>query len=209
VVLLKTIALADDQRDDMELLKRVLVSLGYTVVGMAESGQEAIELVKREKPQILMMDVNMPGMGGLDTLKQIAPLKTTAVIMLTSDPTIELVRAAMAAGAYGYSTKPYTAMGVTAVLESTWHRAQAMVAADAEKQALMDQLEVRKLSDKAKGILMEQQGFSEDEAHRCLQKMSQDQGIPLKDVCRSLIQVRMVLGKTGSRKAAVKPQGGR
>jgi len=206
---LKTIALVDDQPDDCELLRRVIVALGYTIVGVAQDGSGAVELVKREKPQALVMDVHMPGMDGMDALKMIAPLGTTAVIMLTSDSNIELVRQAMSWGACGYVSKPFTTANIAIALESAWHRAQAVAASEAENKNLRELLEVRKLTEKAKGILMEQQGFSEEEAHHCLQKMSQDQGIPLKEVCRSLIQVRMVLGKIGSRKAAMKPQGGR
>jgi len=205
---LKTIAIADDQADDCELLSRMLKSMGYKIVGIVQTGEEAIELVKREKPQALMMDINMPKMDGISALKIIAPLQLTAVVMLTLESNIEQIKQVMALGAYGYVQKPFVASATAAALESAWSRAQAVTVSQAEKQALLDLLESRKLAERAKGILMEQQGFSEEEAHRCLQKMSQDQGIPLKDVCRSLIQVRMVLGKTGSRKAAMKPPSG-
>ena len=209
MVPLKTIGLADDQSSDVELLKIIVARLGYTVVGIASHGQEAIDLVSREKPQILLMDLHMPKMDGLAALKAIIPLQTSAVIMLTGDTNISWVHEALTLGACGYIQKPYTDGQIAAALESGWFQAQARLAAQTESNALREMLEVRKIADKAKGILMEQQGFSEEQAHRCLQKMSQDQGIPLKEVCRSLIQVRMVLGQTGSRKAAMKPQGGR
>jgi response regulator NasT len=209
MVPLKTIGLADDQSNDLELLRNIVIGLGYTVVGIATYGQEAIELVAREKPQILLMDLHMPKVDGLSALKVIIPMQISAVIMLTGDTNITWVHEALKLGASGYIQKPYTSGQIAAALESGWYQAQFALAAQAESNALKEMLEVRKLAEKAKGILMEQQGFSEEEAHRCLQKMSQDQSIPLKEVCRSLIQVRMVLGQTGSRKAAMKPFGGR
>ena len=80
-------------------------------------------------------------------------------------------------------------------MEMAWHQFQIVTDLQKELSALNETLETRKLLEKAKGILMEQQGFTEESAHQTIRKMSQDQGIAIKEVCRSIIQVKMVLGK--------------
>jgi AmiR/NasT family two-component response regulator len=137
----------------------------------------------------------MPVLDGLEATRQIVALGTTAVVILTGDPNPEMARTAMDLGACGYMQKPFDQGQIAAILESAWHRFQTVKALQEKTRSLDEALEMRKLTEKAKGILMEQQGFSEEEAHRTLQKLSQDQGLPLKEVCRSIIQVRSVLGK--------------
>jgi response regulator NasT len=121
--------------------------------------------------------------------------------MLTGDPDPAVALKAMDLGASGYMQKPFDQDQISAILESSWHRFQSYSSLEQKAKALDEALELRKLVEKAKGILMEQQHFSEQDAHSALLKMSQDQGLPMKDVCRSVIQVRMVLGKT-ARKVA-------
>ena len=198
---LEKIAIADDEQSVLLLMKEIVQDLGYECVGIAQNGADAVELVRRTQPQVLLLDVHMPVLDGMKVLAQIVEMKTTAVVTLTGDPDIELARRAMDAGASGYMQKPMESMQIAAIVESAWHRFQTIHSLQEEKKALDAALETRKLTEKAKGILMEQQGFSEDDAHKCLLKMSQDQGIPLKEVCRSIIQVKMLLGKKSKRAA--------
>ena len=192
---LKTIAIADDEPGIRSVLQTIASDLGYQVVGVAQNGAEAVEVVRQKQPQAILLDIHMPVLDGLEATRKIVELGTTAVVLLTADLNPELAREAMDIGACGYMLKPFDSTQIAAILESAWHRLQT-VKALMDKARLMDEaLEMRKLTEKAKGILMEQQGFTEQQAHQCLQKMSQDQGIPMKEVCRSVIQVRMVLGK--------------
>lgn len=195
---LKTIAIADDDPVIRSLLQTITQDLGYQIIGMAQNGTEAVDVVRQMKPQALLLDVHMPILDGIEATRQIVALGTTAVVLLTADPRPELVRQAMDMGACGYMLKPFDSSQIAAILESGWHRFQTVKALEDKARLLDEALETRKLTEKAKGILMEQQGFTEQQAHQCLQKMSQDQGIPLKEVCRSVIQVRMVLGKKPS-----------
>ena len=193
----KTIAIAEDDPGVRQFLRYILTDLGYEFAGEAKNGSEAITLVKTAKPNVLIMDFHMPVLNGLEATKKIVVENTTAVIILTADSDPAVARNAMDFGACGYMPKPVEVAQITPMIESAWHRFQTVRSLHAEMQVLTDNLETRKLVEKAKGILMEQQGFSEQEAHRCLQKMSQDQGIPIKDVCRSIVQVKMVLGNKG------------
>lgn len=203
---LKTVVVADDEQGIRDLLKRVLSEGGYDVLACATNGQEAVELTKLHKPHLLIMDVHMPEMDGLKAAKAVVGLSSTAIVLLTADQNPILARQALDLGVCAYMTKPFELAQLVPILESAWHHFQTTKTLHAEVSALQETLETRKLLEKAKGILMEQQGFSEQEAHQTIQKMSQDQGVSIKELCRSLIQVRMVLGaKPGAaarRKAA-------
>ncbi len=197
---LKTVAFADDEPGTLHVLE-MACGQQYEIVGQAKNGLEAVNLVRVFKPQVLILDLHMPVMNGLDALRQIIPLQTTAVVILTADQNSESAIQAMDVGACGYVTKPFEFSQIVPMLETAWHRFQTNQTFKTEITSLSDSLATRKLLEKAKGILMEQQGMTEEQAHKTLQKMSQDQAISLKEVCRSLIQVRTLLGRSTQRKA--------
>jgi response regulator NasT len=198
---LKNIAIADDFPSLVDALSNAC-SLHYTIVGKAATGLEAVTLVRALKPQLLLLDLHMPGMDGLEALKQIVPLRTTAVVIMTADADPKNAHEVMNAGANGYILKPVELSQIVPALETAWHAFQTSFILSQEVASLTDSLETRKLLSQAKGILIEQQKMTEEQAHKTLQKMSQDQAISLKEVCRSLIQVKMLLGRTVPRKAA-------
>jgi len=197
---LKTVAIADDEPTLVAVLPEVCLQLGYQLTGVAANGEEAVELVRKTRPNLILLDFHMPVLDGLEATRQIAALGCTAVVLLTGDNDPEIARKAMDLGACGYVKKPFEVSSMSAFMETAWHRFQTQNALHEKARLLDEALELRKLLEKAKGILMEQQGFSEEQSHKTLLKMSQDQGIALKEVCRSVIQVRMILGK--SRRAA-------
>jgi len=200
---LKSILIADDDKGIRDLLQRSLADRGYEIVDCVSNGAEAIERVRQFKPNLLIMDVHMPHMDGMDASRQIIPLGTTAIVLLTADQDSAVAHQALDLGVCGYMNKPFELSQLVPIMESGWHRFLIVKALQDEMRSLQDNLETRKLLEKAKGILMEQQGFREEEAHRTIQKLAQDQGITIKELCRSLIQVRMVLGgKSKAKKAA-------
>jgi AmiR/NasT family two-component response regulator len=199
---LQSVAFVDDEPGILQVL-RMACEAHYQVIGQGCNGLEAVTLVKTLKPQVLVLDLHMPVMEGLEALRQIVPLETTAVVILTADQDPKVAREAMDLGACGYVTKPFDLSQIIPMLETAWHRFQSTHLLREEVTQLSDSLETRKLLERAKGILIEQQGFTEEQAHKMLQKMSQDQAISLKEVCRSIIQIRMVLGKTAQQRKAV------
>jgi AmiR/NasT family two-component response regulator len=198
---LLTVAFADDEPGIIQVLQLACQSQ-YQIVGTAKNGLEAIQLVQSAKPNILVLDNHMPVLAGVAALKQIAALKTTAVVILTADPDPKLARLAMDDGACGYILKPFEYGQIIPGFETAWHHFQQMQNLAHELAEMSENLATRKLLEKAKGILIEQQNFTEEMAHKTLQKMSQDQGISLKEICRSLIQVKLVLGKASQRNRA-------
>lgn len=200
---LKSIAIAEDDITVTRCIERVVSQHGYKVVGTAANGIDALHLVRTQQPHLIIMDIHMPVMEGLEAAKQIIALETTAVVMVTADTDPSLARQALDLGVAGYILKPCQCDQIVPLLESSWHRFQTIRSLRQEMRQLTETLETRKLLDKAKGILMEQQGFSEQEAHQTIQKMAQDQGLTIKELCRSLIQVKMILGsKTKAKKNA-------
>jgi two-component system, response regulator PdtaR len=192
---LKTIAIAEDEKALCALLQRGLVQLGYEIVGVAKNGEEASEIVKLKQPQLILMDVHMPLVDGMEAAKRIIAVQKTAIVLLTGDGNPNLAHQALEMGICGYVQKPCDLAQLGPIMETAWHQFQVVTELQKQMGTLTESLETRKLLEKAQGILMEQQGLSEESAHKAVQKMSQDQGISIKEVCRSIIQVKMVLGK--------------
>src|SRR4051812_11546651 len=162
---LRTVAIADDEPAIVAVLKEVCIEFGYDVVGTATNGAEAVALVQQTHPQILLMDFHMPVLNGLEATTQIVAMGKTAVVLLTGDQDPQIARQAMDKGACGYMQKPFNGMQVGAIIESAWHRFQTVSELQEKNRILDEALESRKVIEKAKGILMEQQGFTEDQAH--------------------------------------------
>ena len=200
--LLKRIMIAEDDPAVLHFFKTLITRSGYECVGTASTGVDAVSMAQSLKPDLLILDFHMPLLNGIEVLGRITPTDNMAIVFVTADPDPVVARQALNAGAAGYLLKPCDALQVVPMLETAWHRFQTVRVMKAESKALQETLDLRKLMEQAKGILMEQQGFTESEAHRLLQKMSQDQGILVKDVCRSLIQVRLALSKRAVRRTA-------
>jgi two-component system, response regulator PdtaR len=198
---LKTIAIAEDDNAVCALLQGGLIDLDYKIIGIAKNGEEALEIVKLKKPQLILMDIHMPLLNGIEAAKRIIAMQQTAVVLLTGDADPNLAHQALEMGICGYVQKPCDLAQLQPVLETAWHQFQVVTGLHKQMGTLTEMLETRKLLEKAKGILMEQQGLSEESAHTAIQKMSQEQGVAIKEVCRSIIQVKMVLGKMVPKRA--------
>ena len=197
------ILIVDDIPDNLRLLSAMLTEQGYDVRSVT-NGATALMGVKFQMPDLIILDIQMPGMNGYEVCEQLKINPATQaipVIFISGLKEVFDKVKAFAVGGVDYITKPFEVSQAIPMLETAWHRFQTSQGFRKEVFDLKESLETRKLLDRAKGILMEQQGFSEELAHKTLQKMSQDQAISLQEVCRSLIQVRNLLGKTVLRKA--------
>jgi response regulator NasT len=192
---LKTVAIAEHETALALTLQTALTRLGYEIIGTATNGEAAIEIVKRKQPHLILINIHTPIVDGLEAAKIIIPLRHTAVLLMVAKADLVLVHQALDMGVCGYLQQPFDPSQIGPVMEMAWHRFQIVTDLQKELSALNETLETRKLLEKAKGILIEQQGFTEESAHQTIRKMSQDQGIAIKEVCRSIIQVKMVLGK--------------
>lgn len=205
---MRTVVVAEDEAVNRMDLVAMLEDNGYKVVGQAANGEEAIELTRKHHPDVVCMDVKMPVVDGIQAAATICDENIAPVVMLTAFSQADLVKQATGAGAMAYVTKPYeeskllpaleVAMGRFSEIndlldsvertESKLQDAQDQLRKTEEKlKKAEDTLEERKLVDRAKGLLMDKAGFSEQGAFRWIQKTSMDQRIPKKRLAMAII----------------------
>lgn len=165
-----------------------LEDAGYEVVGQAGTGEEAIEKANEFEPDLIVMDVKMPGMDGITAAEKILEDRRCAVVMLTAFSQSELVERARDAGAMAYVVKPFTPSDLIPAVEIAISRSQEIEALEDEVQGLAEQFETRKRVDRAKGLLESKMGLSEPEAFRWIQKTSMDRRLTMREVADAVIE---------------------
>ena len=181
------VVLAEDEAIIRLDLKETLEEEGYEVVGETGRGDEAVELVKKHRPDLAILDVKMPGMDGLEAASAITAEKHAAVLILTAFSQRDLIEKARDAGALAYLVKPFQKNELIPAVEVALGRFQEMKALADENLSLADQLETRKLVDRAKGKLMDGYDLSEANAFRFLQKTAMDTRSTLRAVAQDVI----------------------
>jgi response regulator NasT len=175
-------------------LKKALANLGYEVVGEAKNGEDAVVLAEQLRPDAILMDIRMPKLDGIAATERIMRARPTAIVMITAYSERELVDAALSAGASGYLVKPVSDEQIEPALRVALNRFSELCDLQDEVADLKEALEVRKLVERAKGILMRRHQLPEDEAHRRLQKLSRDRQQSLKQTAEQVIAAAELLG---------------
>lgn len=168
-------------------LTELLADEGYVVVAEAGDGEEAVELARTHRPDLVVMDVKMPKMDGISAAAIIAEERIAPVVMLTAFSQRELVERARDAGAMAYVVKPFSASDVVPAIEIAMARFSEIRQVEAEVADLADRLETRKLVDQAKGLLQEGLGLTEPEAFRWIQKTAMDLRKSMREVAEGVI----------------------
>ncbi len=182
------VVIAEDEAIIRLDLKETLEEEGYDVVGETGRGDEAVELVKDLEPDLAILDVRMPGLDGLAAAREISTTKKSAVLILTAYSQRDLIEQARDAGALAYLVKPFQRSELIPAVEIALGRHREMRALHDQTQSLEDQLETRKLVDRAKGILMDEFGMSESEAFDWIQKQAMNGRSKAKDVAEQVIE---------------------
>ena len=169
-------------------LAEMLAEQGYEVVGEAAEGQAAVDLAREHRPDLVMMDVQMPGVDGITAASQIAAERIAPVVMLTAFSQRELVERARDAGAMAYLVKPFTQSDLVPAIEMAVSRFQELAALEHEVADLTERLETRKSVDRAKGVLQQQLGLSEPEAFRWIQKTAMDLRLSMRQVADGVVE---------------------
>lgn len=167
-------------------LREMLEEEGHEVVGEARDGSEAIDLARQLRPDIVFMDINMPGVSGIEAAGVIGVEHIAPVVMVTAFSQATYVAEATEAGAMAYVVKPFTRADIVPAMTLAAARYAEASALAEEVADLNERLETRKAVDKAKGILM-QRGMSEAEAFRRLQKLAMDRRKTLRDVAEAIL----------------------
>jgi response regulator NasT len=166
------VVIAEDEAIIRLDLKELLIEEGYDVVGETGRGDEAIELVREHQPELVILDIKMPGLDGLSAARQIAGERMAAVLILTAFSQRELVEQARDAGALAYLVKPFQKSDLIPAIEVALGRFSELASLDDEVTDLQERLEARKLIDRAKGRLMDDHGLTEQESWRFLQQQA-------------------------------------
>ena len=182
-----SVVIAEDEALIRLDLKEMLEEEGYVVAGEVGDGASAVDLAQKLRPDLVIMDVKMPGLDGISAAEQISAQRLAPVVILTAFSQRDLVRRASDAGALAYLIKPFTKADLVPAIEVAVSRFQEISALDSEVTSLRERLEVRKLLDRAKGLLQAERGITEAEAFRWLQKTSMDRRLTMKAVAEEVL----------------------
>ena len=181
------IVIAEDEPLIRLDLRESLVEQGYDVVGEAGDGAEALSLVREHKPEVTILDIKMPNVDGLTPAREIVAERLSAVVILTAFSQRELVEQARDAGALNYLVKPFQGQELVPAIELAIARFRELVALSDQAELLSDQLETRKVVDRAKGKLMDDSGMTEQDAFRFLQQTAMTSRSSMREVAASVI----------------------
>lgn len=169
-------------------LTEMLREEGYDVVGEASDGQEAVELAEQLRPDLVIMDIKMPRRDGLDAATEIASKRIAPIVMLTAFSQRDLVERARDAGAMAYLVKPFSINDLIPAIEVAVSRFGEITALEKEVGTLAEQLETRKLVERAKGRLQSAQNMTEPEAFKWIQRAAMDQRTTMKRVAEVILE---------------------
>ena len=179
------ILVAEDETLIRMDLVEMLTEAGYEVIAQATNGEEAIALANQHKPDLAILDVQMPVLDGISAAEKIIAI--APVLMLTAFSQRELVDRARDAGVMAYVVKPFTISDLVPAIEIAISRHTQMRSLAEEVADLHDRLETRKVIDRAKGILMKALNLTEPEAFSWIQRAAMDRRITMKEVAEAVI----------------------
>ena len=181
------VVIAEDEAIIRLDLKETLEDEGYDVVGETGRGDEAVELVRQLRPDLAILDIKMPGMDGIAAAREISGERLSAVLILTAFSQRDLIERARDAGALAYLVKPFQRSELIPAVEVALGRHREMQALHAEVKGLEDQLDTRRVVDRAKGVLMDTHKLSEGEAFDWVQKTAMRMRLTMKVVGQRII----------------------
>ena len=181
------VVIAEDEAIIRLDLKEILEAEGYAVIGETSRGDEAIDLVRMLEPDLVVLDIKMPGMNGIDAAKVISDEGLAAVILLTAFSQQDLIQEASNAGVLAYLVKPFQRSDLVPAIELALGRFKEISDLKQETLMLRESLQTRKLVDRAKGLLIDSYGLKESDAYRYLQKKAMEDRTTMKAVAEDIL----------------------
>ena len=181
------IVIADDEPIIRLDLRKTLENMGHQVVGEAGDGAKAVEAARELKPDIIILDIKMPEMDGIEAAKIITTEGVAPVLLLTAYSQKDLVDRAKDAGVFAYLVKPFKEADLLPAMEIAISRYEEFVELENEVSDLENKLDTRKAVDRAKGILMDQYGLKEQEAFRRIQIQSMNTRKSMREIAEAII----------------------
>jgi response regulator NasT len=189
------VVIAEDEAIIRLDLKETLEEEGYEVVGETGRGDEAVQLVREHEPELAILDIKMPGQDGLAAAREIAAERRAAVLILTAFSQRDLIEQARDAGALAYLVKPFERNELIPAVEVALGRFKEMQALAAQTVNLEEQLETRKIVDRAKGRLMDEHNMGENEAFSFIQKRAMSDRVTMRVIAERVIAGELVPGQ--------------
>jgi two-component system, response regulator PdtaR len=181
------VVIAEDEAIIRLDLKETLEEEGYEVVGECGRGDLAVELVSEHRPDLAILDIKMPGIDGLEAARIISDEKICGVLVLTAFSQREVVEQARDAGALAYLVKPFQKSDLVPAIEVAIGRFRELQALAGEVDALGEQLETRKLIDRAKGVLIDDFAMREQDAFTFIQRTAMSERTKMRDMAERII----------------------
>jgi AmiR/NasT family two-component response regulator len=182
-----SVVIADDDPIIRMDLREMLSGMGYEVVGEAADGQSAVNRARELHPDLVIMDIRMPEVDGIEAARILTSEQVAPVLLLTAYSEPDLVQRATQAGVIGYLVKPFREAQLGPAIEVTLGRFREFRQLSKELGDVREALEARKVIDRAKGLLMDRHGLSEAEAFRRIQKRSMDTRKTMREVAEAIL----------------------
>lgn len=181
------VVIADDESIIRMDLREMLAGLGYLVVGEAGDGQTAINVAREVRPDIVIMDIKMPDVDGIQAARTLTEERIAPVLLLSAFSQQELIHRAKQAGVVGYLVKPFRESELVPAIEVALARFSEFRALEREAADLRDTLETRKLVERAKSVLMQSGELTEPEAFRRIQKLSMNTRKSMREIAEAIL----------------------
>ena len=185
---LKRVLVADDEHLVAAGISSSLTELGYTVIGPARDGYEAIELCRSDPPDLALLDIRMPNCDGLEAAAIVFQQLHVPVVILTAYSDPEYVSTASESGVFGFLLKPASQDQLRVCLDVAWGRFREYLNQDEQIDSLKKRLEDRKTIEQAKWLVVKHKQVTEPEAMKLLQRKARDTRQPLVEVAQSILQ---------------------
>ncbi|MBK9712070.1 MAG: response regulator [Kouleothrix sp.] len=181
------LVIADDESIIRMNLKETLVGIGYLVVGEAGDGVSVVNLARELRPDLVIMDIKMPKLDGIQAAKVLTEDKIAPVLLLTAYSDRDLVDRAREAGVVNYLVKPFKDAELLPAIEIAIARYSEFQEMEKKIGDLQETLETRKLVERAKGVLMDTQGLKEHEAFRRIQQLSMNTRKSMREIAQAIL----------------------
>lgn len=187
------VVIAEDNSKTRLFLKNQLELLGYNVIGAVTNGKDAVKLAAETHPSLVIMDVKMPKMDGIEAAKEITAQGPVPIILITGISSDEMASKAIEAGVFAYLVKPVTKKQLEPAIKLAMARYTEFSSLKSEVTDLKDAIETRKLVERAKGILMKRCNISEEDAFKLLQAHSQKENKKMREIAENIISASRLI----------------
>lgn len=191
------IAVADDEPEILEDLVETLVAMGHQVVASARNGRELVERCRAARPDLIITDIKMPDMDGLDAAAQICREQPVPIILVSAYSDPEFIERALENHVLAYLIKPIHDDNLRTSIALAMRRFQELTALRHQTDDLRQAMEDRKLVERAKGILMKRGGLEEQDAFRRLQRLASEKNMKLVEIARTILTAEQAFMPTG------------